>query len=38
MWCELHLKNQEILFAFETFFEETERFLILSNLFFDEKY
>ena len=27
LWCKLHLKNQEFLFAFETFFEETKRFL-----------
>ena len=27
LWCKLHLKNREFLFAFETFFEETKRFL-----------
>ena len=26
-WCKLHLKNQKFLFAFKTFFEESERFL-----------
>ena len=27
LWCKLHLKNREFLFAFETFFEETKWFL-----------
>ena len=27
LWCKLHLKNQNFLFAFKTFFEETKRFM-----------
>ena len=33
LWCELHLKNWEFLFAFEIFFEETKWFLSYQTCF-----